>query len=91
MLECNKCNEEIAFDDRHVSARGKKIPLDADTMEPHNCPENNIPCKACGEMIHFDSNVRSESSGKLIPLEPYSSEPHECEGDKAMFRKEDMD
>jgi hypothetical protein len=38
-LSCNLCGEPIKFDDKHVSQRtGKKIPLDIETNEPHDCP-----------------------------------------------------
>ena len=40
LLYCRYCDEEITFDDDHVSEySGKKIPLDVDTMEPHDCQE----------------------------------------------------
>jgi hypothetical protein len=39
LLSCRLCGEPIKFDDKHVSQRtGKKIPLDIDTEEPHDCP-----------------------------------------------------
>ena len=38
-LSCRQCGEPIRFDDKHVSQRtGKKIPLDVETNEPHDCP-----------------------------------------------------
>lgn len=33
----NQCGQQIKFDDRHVSASGKKIPLNLNG-EPHDCP-----------------------------------------------------
>ena len=37
-LQCYRCDEEITFDDEHISDfSGKHIPLDPDTMEPHDC------------------------------------------------------
>jgi hypothetical protein len=37
-LSCRLCGEPIKFDDKHISERtGKKIPLDVDTEEPHDC------------------------------------------------------
>jgi hypothetical protein len=37
-LLCRLCGERIKFDDKHISERtGKRIPLDVDTQEPHNC------------------------------------------------------
>jgi hypothetical protein len=38
-LSCKLCSKPIKFDDKHVSHRtGRKIPLDVDTEEPHDCP-----------------------------------------------------
>jgi hypothetical protein len=38
-ITCRLCNQPIKFDDKHISQRtGKKIPLDAATNEPHDCP-----------------------------------------------------
>jgi hypothetical protein len=38
-LACRQCGNPIKFDDKHVSQRtGKKIPLDVETNEPHDCP-----------------------------------------------------
>jgi hypothetical protein len=38
-LLCRLCGERIKFDDKHISERtGKKLPLDVDTEEPHDCP-----------------------------------------------------
>jgi hypothetical protein len=34
-----QCQNPIKFDDKHVSQKtGKKIPLDVETNEPHDCP-----------------------------------------------------
>jgi hypothetical protein len=36
---CKQCNQPITFDNKHISQRtGKKIPLDPNTNEPHDCP-----------------------------------------------------
>jgi hypothetical protein len=38
-LACRQCGQPITFDNKHISQRtGKKIPLDPDTNEPHDCP-----------------------------------------------------
>ena len=38
-LSCRQCGKPITFDNKHISQRtGKKIPLDVDTGEPHDCP-----------------------------------------------------
>ena len=78
-LYCNLCDEPIKFDDEHVSERtGKKIPLDLDTDEPHECEvwrwqqeerhksqRKYYSCsKGCDQEIYFDANNKSQS-GKL--------------------------
>jgi hypothetical protein len=36
---CRLCGKPIKFDDKWISERtGRKIPLDVDTDEPHDCP-----------------------------------------------------
>ena len=36
---CYSCGKPIKFDNEYINERtGKKIPLDAETNEPHNCP-----------------------------------------------------
>ena len=38
-LQCRQCGQPITFDNKHISQRtGKKIPLDPETNEPHDCP-----------------------------------------------------
>jgi hypothetical protein len=38
-LASKTTENQSSFDDKHISERtGKKIPLDLDTEEPHNCP-----------------------------------------------------
>ena len=38
-LAYRQCGQPITFDDKRVSQwTGKKIPLDVDTEEPHDCP-----------------------------------------------------
>jgi hypothetical protein len=38
-LSRKQCGQPITFDNKHISQRtGKKIPLDIDTDEPHDCP-----------------------------------------------------
>jgi hypothetical protein len=38
-LTCRLCGQPITFDNKHISQRtGKKIPLDIETNEPHDCP-----------------------------------------------------
>jgi hypothetical protein len=36
---CRLCGQPITFNNKHVSQKtGKKIPLDVDAQEPHDCP-----------------------------------------------------
>ena len=88
MTSCNYCSDPITFDDYHISERGKKIPLDLDTGEPHHCtsyrPRYNprpVECYKCGGMITFDDQQRSRS-GKMIPLNWSGRQPHDCPDDK---------
>lgn len=38
-LSCRLCGQQITFDNKYISQRtGKKIPLDIETNEPHDCP-----------------------------------------------------
>ena len=38
-ISCRQCGQQITFDNKHISQRtGKKIPLDIETNDPHNCP-----------------------------------------------------
>ena len=38
-LLCRRCQNPIKFDDKRVSQKtGKKIPLDAETGQRHDCP-----------------------------------------------------
>jgi hypothetical protein len=87
-LHCNFCNEPIKFDDEHISERtGKKILLDLDTDELHDCPvwrsqqetqKRYYNCrKGCGLFIYFDVNERT-IRGKWIPLDKDTGLPHQC-------------
>lgn len=84
-LTCNSCDEPITFDNDHISERtGKKIPLDVDTLEPHDCNvwrweqeelrkshKRYYECrKGCGGLIYFDANndYGLSETGKWIPL-----------------------
>jgi hypothetical protein len=85
---CSLCNKPITFDNKHISQRtGKKIPLDIETNEPHDCPARRDQpqqqrhyhqCnKGCGQEIYFDANNKSQS-GKFIPLDKDTGLPHQC-------------
>jgi hypothetical protein len=70
----------------------KKIPLDVDTEEPHDCPawrsqqeqrrrtqRRYYSCrKGCGQFIYFDANNKSQN-GKWIPIDKETNEPHQCQ------------
>jgi hypothetical protein len=34
---CHNCDDEIYFDDDHISKNGKHVPVDKQTREPHQC------------------------------------------------------
>ena len=91
---CRQCNQPITFDNKHISQKtGKKIPLDVETNEPHDCPVRNNQqqqpgqsqqrryhtCnKGCGQEIYFDANNKSQS-GKWIPIDKQTELPHQCQ------------
>jgi hypothetical protein len=93
-LSCRLCGEPIKFDNKHISERtGKRIPLDVDTEEPHDCParreqqQAQLPqqqrryhqcSKGCGQEIYFDAKNKSQS-GKWIPLDKDTGQPHQCQ------------
>jgi hypothetical protein len=73
----------IKFDGEHISERsGRRVPLDIDTNEPHDCPVRRSQqeqrmeiqkryhnCrKGCGQFIYFDVKQRTKR-GKWIPIE----------------------
>ena len=38
-LQCRRCGHLITLDNEHIGPiSGRKIPLDVDTNEPHDCP-----------------------------------------------------
>ena len=40
-MNCNKCNQEIHFDNSVTSSSGKKIPLEGKAgFDKHDCPNN---------------------------------------------------
>ena len=83
------------FDDKHISERtGKRIPLDIETNEPHDCPARRDQPqqqqskqmqrryhqrnKGCSQEIYFDANNKSQS-GKFIPLDKDTGLLHQCQ------------
>jgi hypothetical protein len=93
-LYCKQCDEPIKFDDEQISERnGKKIPLNLETDQPHDCPvwrsqqqeqrrqthRRYYSCRnGCVQFIYFDEKERTEN-GKWIPLEKETGEPHQCQ------------
>jgi hypothetical protein len=87
VLQCQYCEQEIAFDNEHVSRNGKRIPLNPETMEPHSCEEGlevlkqkqkNLTCKYCLEVeLTFDDDQMT-NSGKHVQLEVSTCQPHKC-------------
>jgi hypothetical protein len=46
-IVCRQCGKPITFDSKHISQRtGKKIPLDVETNEPHDCPARREQAQA---------------------------------------------
>ncbi|HEY7079715.1 MAG TPA: hypothetical protein VH500_08440 [Nitrososphaeraceae archaeon] len=86
MLSCRYCNNEITFSDQKVSKNGKKIPLDPETFNIHQCKqsskvwsrEHHLLCRSCKTtLIYFDDRFISDS-GKKVPLDKTTNKPHNC-------------
>ena len=66
-----------------MTRTGKFIPLDKDTMKPHECNERTIVhCKRCNTKITFENGFRNQN-GKCIPIDAYNGLPHNCRAAKA--------
>jgi len=82
MTHCKYCNLPIDFDDEHTSRSGKRIPLDADTRQPHDCIARPRPrkktteCHNCRQEIFFSPDRRNPATGKLIPQDIFGN--HKC-------------
>jgi hypothetical protein len=49
---CLRCGEPIYFDPSMKSEKGKFIPLDPTTEEPHDCPKSDFkPSKSIGQEV----------------------------------------
>jgi hypothetical protein len=64
------CGTRVKFDDNYLSPSGKKIPLDANTGEPHQCPNNtfnqknkSFPTKQDTQQLR--SSIQEESEKQL--------------------------
>ena len=94
MTSCKYCSKTLTFSEEYVSEKsGKKIPLSAQTGQPHRCQESlnmwhrehPLKCRQCGEEIFFDDKMTSES-GKLIPLATSTGNAHDCPKSKFYTR-----
>src|SRR5919206_2936335 len=91
---CRQCNQPIAFDNKHISQRtGKKMPLDIETNEPHDCPvRGDQPQQQqvqqmqkiqrrylqCNKGQEIYFNANSKSqSGKWIPIDKDKGQPQQ--------------
>ena len=76
---CRNCGQQLYLDDNRRSSTGKRIPINVENDENHDCPERQvktIQCKICGKPIYFDRSKVS-ISGKKIPLDPDTHEGHQ--------------
>ena len=64
-LNCFKCGEEITFDYRHKSKTGKKIPLDPEDMEPHQCSADEEQKQEVGEPV-FTANHKAAEVPRAV-------------------------
>jgi hypothetical protein len=65
-LYCKYCDEEIVFDDDYVSEySGKKIPLDAETYEPHIVHKKRMT-NMNKDNKHSCHNVSSQTSFSIV-------------------------
>ena len=81
MTACSKCLKSITFHDSQKSRTGKFIPLDIETMKPHECSKRYIvECCHCGKQITFENDFKNDSTGKFIPINAFDGIPHHCRG-----------
>jgi hypothetical protein len=83
-FECNDCGARLYLSYDRVSPSGKRIPLEVQTREPHNCPQREFtyesdpfPCKDCGVEIYVTDERLSKNS-KRIPINEANDESHQC-------------
>jgi hypothetical protein len=66
-LSCRLCGQPIKFSDKHVSQKtGKKIPLDVDTEEPHDCPARR------------DQPLQQQQQGQQLQQQPQQQRRYLC-------------
>ena len=79
MSACSACKKRITFHKDQKSAKGKFIPLDKDTMKPHDCKKRYIVnCKNCSSSITFENDFKNDKTGKFIPINSFNGQPHDC-------------
>ena len=85
VFNCRSCGADLYLDDHVVSKSGKRIPLEEETGQPHNCPEREqsdyrsqpFECNKCGISL-FVSSTHKSKNNKFIPLEYPQGHPHDC-------------
>jgi hypothetical protein len=78
MTCCRNCEKQIHFDGAVKTNRGKFIPLDLHTTNPHQCEKRYVVnCNKCDVEITFENDFRSKND-KCIPLTYHTGEPHNC-------------
>ncbi len=73
ILQCNKCGQDICFDDEQLSKNGKKIPLqvtedfvnDEIPLPNHDCPENRFKS---GSRVGVPNAVKKSSVSNELEL-----------------------
>jgi hypothetical protein len=79
MTACKSCRESITFHKDQKSAKGKFIPLDKDTMKPHDCKKRYVvDCKNCNSSITFENDFKNDKTGKFIPINSFNGQPNDC-------------
>ena len=66
-LQCRRCGQAIKFDDRHVSQKtGKKIPLDAQTGQRHDCPALAQPQQPQQKLLQPQQQQPTEKGKRFL-------------------------
>lgn len=72
-LSCRQCGEPITFDNKHASQKtGKKIPLDIETNEPHDCPVRRDQPQQQGQQS-YQQTQQSQQQGRYLQCRLFSS------------------
>lgn len=72
MTSCRRCSTLLYFE---KNARGKYVPMEHKSHQPHNCPNNPyvyrpkpIYCRHCNKRIMFKQDAKTPND-KWIPLD----------------------